>query len=156
VEDQGAELHPLIAGRLAVLIDAAPEDSILIQVKALCYLEEFGSNPELFNTKLLAGKEAAVSSVTGGQRLIQDVQISDAQLDLIARMCADFNVEGNSNEFRIESVAKGLCALRGERKVADEDIVRAAQMVIPLTVSADRGTREELAESIRNMVLQYA
>lgn len=156
VEDPGAELHPLISERLGVLIDATPEDRILIQVKALSYLEEFGSRPELFNTKMLAGKDDAIKSVLGGQKIVQDVQISDAQLDLIARMCADFNVEGNSNEFRIESVAKALSAVKGERKVTDEDIVRAAQMVIPLTVSSDRETREELAESIRNIVLQYA
>jgi hypothetical protein len=49
-----------------------------------------------------------------------------------------------------------MCALRGERRVAEDDIVKAAQMVIPLTISSDKGTREELAESIKNMVMQYA
>jgi len=155
-EDREAEIHPLISDKLGVLLEATPEDRILIRMKALCYLEEFGSRPELFNTKILAGKEQAMTSVTGGQRILQEVQITDAQLDLIARMCAEFNVEGNSSEFRIESVAKSLCALRNERRVNDDDIVRAAQMVIPLTISADEGTREELAESIRNLVLQYA
>jgi magnesium chelatase subunit D len=155
-EDADAELHPLVAEKLAVLLEATPEDRILMRMKALCYLEEFGSRPELFNSKILAGKERAITSVTGGQKLIQDVQITDAQLDLIARMCAEFNVEGNSSEFRIESVAKSLCALRSERRVSDEDIVKAAQMVIPLTISSDEETRENLAESIRNLVLLHA
>lgn len=154
--DPEAELHPLISEKLGVLLDATPEDKILIRMKALCYLNEFGSRPELFNSKVLAGKEQAITSVVGGQKMMQDVQITDAQLDLIARMCAEFNVEGNSSEFKIESVAKSLCALRNERRVSDDDIVKAAQMVIPLTISSDEGTREELAESLRNMVMQHA
>ena len=156
LEDPEAELHPLISDRLGVLVEATPEDLVLTRIKALSHLEEFGSRPELFNTKILEGKEAAINSVTGGQKIIQDIVITDAQLDLIARMCAEFNVEGNNNEFRIESVAKSMCALRGERRVAEDDIVKAAQMVIPLTISSDKGTREELAESIKNMVMQYA
>jgi Mg-chelatase subunit ChlI/Mg-chelatase subunit ChlD len=156
MQDSEAELHPLISEKLGVLLDATPEDRILIRMKALCYLEEFGSRPELFNTKILAGKEIAINSVLGGQKLIQDVNITDAQLDLIARMCAEFNVEGNSSEFRIESVAKSMCALRNERRVSDDDIVKAAQMVIPLTISSSPDTREELVESIKNMVLSHA
>ena len=46
--------------------------------------------------------------------------------------------------------------MRGERKVDDEDITRAAQMVLPLTISSKTDTREELARSIKQMVLQYA
>jgi magnesium chelatase subunit D len=156
MQDSEAELHPLISEKLGVLLDATPEDRILIRMKALCYLEEFGSRPELFNSKILAGKETAMNSVLGGQKLIQDVNITDAQLDLIARMCAEFNVEGNSSEFRIESVAKSMCALRNERRVSDDDIVKAAQMVIPLTISSSPDTREELVESIKNMVLSHA
>ncbi|MBU4071642.1 MAG: hypothetical protein KJ773_05660, partial [Candidatus Thermoplasmatota archaeon] len=156
VDDPDAELHPLISDRFSVLMEATPDDLVLIRFKALCYLEEFGSRPELFNTRILEGKEIAMNSVLGGQRLMVDVSISDAQLDLIARMCAEFEVEGNSNEFRIESVAKSMCAMRGEKRVGDDDIVRAAQMVIPLTMSSNREARDEIAESIRNMVLQYA
>ncbi len=156
VEDPEAELHPLLSDRLGILMEATPEDHVLVRVKALCYLEEFGSKPELFDTKILGGKEAAINSVLDGQKLMPEVEITDAQLDLIARMCAEFNVEGNSSEFRIESVAKSMCALRGERRVTDMDIVKSAQVVIPLTISADKDKREELAESIRNMVLQYA
>ncbi|MDD4308605.1 MAG: ATP-binding protein [Thermoplasmata archaeon] len=156
MEDSEAELHPLISEKLGVLLEATPEDRNLIKIKALSHLEEFGSRPELFNSKMLAGKEASISSVLGGQKLMPDVQITDAQLDLIARMCAEFNVEGNSSEFKIESVAKSLCALRNERRVTDGDIVRAAQMVIPLTISSDRDKRDELEDSIRNLVLQYA
>ncbi len=154
--DRDAEVHPLISEKLGVLLEATPEDRILIRMKALCYLEEFGSKPELFNTNILASKEQAITVVTGGQKLMHEVQITDAQLDLIARMCAEFNVEGNSSEFRIESVAKSLCALRNERRVSDDDIVKAAQMVIPLTMSSDEDTRVELAESIKSMVLQHA
>ncbi|MCK4266889.1 MAG: hypothetical protein KAX31_06380, partial [Thermoplasmata archaeon] len=94
--------------------------------------------------------------VVSGQELIPDIAISDAQLDLIARMCAEFDVEGNNTEFRIESVSKSLAAIKGGKRVSDEDIVNAAQMVIPLTASSRVEKREEVAESIKNMVLQYA
>jgi len=120
------------------------------------YLEEFGTKPELFSSKILANKEEARKSVLTGQELIANIQILDTQLDLIARMCAEFDVEGNSTEFRIESVAKSLAAYKNERRVSDEDIVEAAQMVIPLTSSAKEETRVEMAESIRKMVLQHA
>ncbi|MDO9537790.1 MAG: VWA domain-containing protein, partial [Thermoplasmata archaeon] len=99
MEDREAEIHPLISDKLGILLEATPEDQVLIRVKALCYLEEFGSRPELFNSKILESKELAINSVLGGQKLMPEVTISDAQLDLIARMCAEFNVEGNSSEF---------------------------------------------------------
>jgi Mg-chelatase subunit ChlI len=156
VGDAESELHPLISDRLSVLVEATPEDRTLIRLRALEYLEEFGTKPELFSSKILANKEEARKSVLGGQELIADIQILDTQLDLIARMCAEFDVEGNSNEFRIESVAKSLAAYKNERRVSDEDIVESAQMVIPLTSSAKQETRKEMAESIRKMVLQHA
>jgi Mg-chelatase subunit ChlI len=156
VGDPEAELYPLVADRLSVLLEATPEDRTLIRLRALEYLEEFGSRPDMFSTKILANKEEARENVLAGQELVSDIQILDTQLDLIARMCAEFDVEGNSNEFRIESVARSLAAMRMEKKVSDEDIVNAAQLVIPLTASSKEETREELAESIKNMVLQYA
>ena len=156
IDDDEAELHPLINSRLSVLVEATPEDRTRIRIKALSYLEEFGSKPELFNTKIIENKEIIMQNVKKGQDIFAEVIISDAQLDLIARMCAEFDVEGNSSEFQIESVAKSICAMRGERKVDDEDITRAAQMVLPLTISSKTDTREELARSIKQMVLQYA
>ncbi len=156
IGDDDVELHPLIQSRLSVLVEATPEDKIMIRLKALGYLEEFGSRPEMFNTKILENKETAMQNVIGGQDLFANVQISDAQLDLIARMCAEFDVEGNSSEFQIESVAKSMSAMHGERKVTDDDIIKAAQMVLPLTMSSSKDTRQELEQSIKEMVLQYA
>ena len=156
VGDEEAELHPLIQSKLSVLIEATSEDRTIIKVKALSHLEEFGSRPELFNSKILEDKESARDSVIHGQEIFSNVRITDAQLDLIARMCAEFDVEGNSSEFQIESVAKSLCALRGERRVDDDDIIRAAQVVLPLTISSSQEDREEMAESIKQMVMQYA
>ena len=139
-----------------MLVEATPEDKIMIRLKALGYLEEFGSRPEMFNTKILENKDAAMQNVLDGQDLFANVQISDAQLDLIARMCAEFDVEGNSSEFQIESVAKSICAMGGERRVNDDHIIKAAQMVLPLTMSSSKDTRQELEQSIKEMVLQYA
>ena len=156
IRDPEAELHPLIQNKLGVLVEASPEDHIMIKLKALSYLEEFGSRPEMFNSRILEDKEAARERVIKGQSLFPEVQISDAQLDLIARMCAEFDVEGNNSEFQIESVAKSLCAMKGEKRVDDDDIIKAAQMVLPLTVSSSKESREEMAESIKNMVLQFA
>jgi Mg-chelatase subunit ChlI/Mg-chelatase subunit ChlD len=156
IGDPQADIHPLLYGRLSVLLEATPEDRTLIRLRALEYLEKFGTQPELFSTGILASKEESRKNVLVGQELLPDIQISDTQLDLIARMCAEFDVEGNSNEFRIESVAKSLAAMSGERKVEDDYIVDAAQMVIPLSASSKKETREELVESIRQMVLQYA
>jgi Mg-chelatase subunit ChlI len=156
IGDLAADIHPLLSGRLSVLLEATPEDRTLIRLRALEYLEEFGTQPELFSSGIMASKEESRKNVLTGQELLPEIQISDTQLDLIARMCAEFDVEGNSNEFRIESVAKSLAAMNAEKRVEDEHIVNAAQMVIPLSASSKKETREELAESIRQMVLQYA
>ena len=156
VDDPEAELHPLVSDRLSVLLEASPEDRTLIRLRALEYLEEFGTKPEMFSSKILASKEESRKDVLAGQEMMPDIQILDTQLDLIARMCAEFDVEGNSNEFRIESVAKSLAAIKNQRRVSDDAIVDAAQMVIPLTTSSKEDVREELAESIKNMVLQHA
>ncbi len=154
--DPDAELHPLIQSKLGVLIEANAEDRIRIKLKALTYLVEYGSRPEMFDSRILDGKEDARKRVLGGKELFPHIQITDAQLDLIARICAEFDVEGNSSEFQIESVAKSITAMRGERRVDDDDITTAAQRVLPLTITSSREEREEIAESIRKMVLQYA
>ena len=101
-------------------------------------------------------KEKAREKILHGQDIYDSVNISDAQLDLIARMCAEFDVEGNNSEFQIESVAKSMSAMQGERRVEDDDIIKAAQMVLPLTISSSQEEREEMAESIKKMVMQYA
>jgi Mg-chelatase subunit ChlI/Mg-chelatase subunit ChlD len=156
VADPDAELHPLVQDRLTVLLEAMPEDRTLIKLRALEYLEEFGSRPDMFSSKLMSGKDEARDSVMKGKEFMPEIKILDTQLDLVARMCAEFDVEGNNTEFKIESVAKSLAAIRKDRRVSDADIVAAAQMVIPLTTSSRQETRDEVAESIRNMVLQYA
>ena len=97
-----------------------------------------------------------MEAVIKGQELLPEVEILDSQLDLIARMCNEFGVEGNSTEFNVEKIAKSLTAMRGDKKVTDADIILAAKMVLPLASLATPEMQELISRSLKEMVLQYA
>ncbi|MCK5037522.1 MAG: hypothetical protein KAS16_00335, partial [Thermoplasmata archaeon] len=78
------------------------------------------------------------------------------QLDLIVRICSDFEVEGNSTEFNVEKVAKTLAAIRGAKRVEDMDIINASKMVLPLAALTSQEMQDYISRSLKDMVLQYA
>lgn len=154
--EDDAEIHPIIMNHMAAIIEASDEDRTLKRLKSLQYLEEFGTNPEMFSEMVLRSDSVNVKAVQEGQEIIGEVSISDAQLDLIARICNEFGVEGNSTEFNVEKVAKTLTAVRGEKRVNDRDIITAARMVIPLASLSSEEMQNFISKSLREMVLQHA
>lgn len=156
LSDPDGEVHPVIMDHMTAMIEASDLDRTMIRLKALQYLEEFGSEPELFSKQILKDIEANTESVITGQELYSEVTILDSQLDLIVRICSDFEVEGNSTEFNVEKVAKTLAAIRGAKRVEDMDIINASKMVLPLAALTSQEMQDYISRSLKDMVLQYA
>ncbi len=156
ISDPDAEVHPVIIDHMTAMLEASDHDRTMIKLKSLGYLEEFGSNPEMFSKQILADIDRATSSVIEGQELFNEVSILDSQLDLIVRICNEFDVEGNSTEFNVEKVAKTLAAIRGSKKVDDMDIINASKMVLPLAALTSQEMQDYISRSLKDMVLQYA
>ncbi len=156
LSEPDAEVHPVIMDHMTAMIEANDIDRTMTRLKSLQYLEEFGSEPELFSKQVLRDIDANAESVITGQELYHEVSILDSQLDLIVRICSDFEVEGNSTEFNVEKVARTLAAIRGARKVEDMDIINASKMVLPLAALTSQEMQDYISRSLKEMVLQYA
>ncbi len=156
VSDPEAEVHPVIMDHMTAMIEATDQDMTMIKFKALQYLEEFGSNPDMFSKQILKDIDEATASVVRGQEMFHEISILDSQLDLIVRICNEFDVEGNSTEFNVEKVAKTLAAIRGDRRVDDLDIINASKMVLPLAALTRKEMQDYISRSLKDLVLQYA
>ncbi|MEW5936665.1 MAG: VWA domain-containing protein [Candidatus Thermoplasmatota archaeon] len=154
VRDKEAEIHPMLMKHIPLFIEASPLDEVRRKVRTVMLMRLFSESPERFASDVRIERERIYQHIVQARERYPTVQITDSQLDAIARVCADLGAEGNMVEFLVGIVARIYAALRGESRVADEDIIRAIAGVLPMRLTADVALHEGAVE--RGQVIHSA
>jgi Mg-chelatase subunit ChlI/Mg-chelatase subunit ChlD len=147
------EVHPMLQEQMAALVSYEELDEVRMNVRAERYARIFSASPEGFAAASAAEKAATLATLDGARSAMAKAAMTESQLDMTARICAELGAAGNTPELAIQTVAQVLSALRGESRVDDADILRAVKLVLPLYAGGDRG---QVQESLRGLVLQNA
>jgi len=125
------DLRPQLLDRfgLTVEVTGPREPSERVQVvrnrlaweaNAIAFCETFVEEEQALRAKLVAARA-----------LLPDVYLSDGMLELIARICIEFEVDGLRADIVIAKTASTLAAFYGRSHVLVEDVREAAELALP-------------------------
>ena len=125
------ELRPQLLDRFGLTVQvAAPRDPAL-RVQVVRRRMAYDANPEAFAASYAEQERALTDRIQAAQKLVPDVELSDAALLKIAQVCAAFDVDGMRADLVTARAAAALAAWEQRRSVTREDIRVAARLALP-------------------------
>lgn len=125
------ELRPQLLDRFA----------LSVEVKGIPYREAraeivrrrvaFENEPTSFIDSQSDNQQKIREKIVAATRLLPNVKLSDALLDLITQICTDFAVDGHRADITMYKTACTIAAFNGRTEVIEEDIKEAAELVLP-------------------------
>ncbi|MHA1664616.1 MAG: hypothetical protein ACTSVW_02135 [Candidatus Njordarchaeales archaeon] len=124
------ELRPQLLDRFAMSITIEGVKDSNLRVEIIKRNVEFLENPTEFAKKYEKDQEELKNKIIEARKRISSIEISDAILSLVARLCLILQVDGHRPDIVITMVAKTIAALFGKKSVEPEDVKIAAKLVL--------------------------
>jgi Mg-chelatase subunit ChlI len=137
VRSREAEIHPMLLEHISMSIEAQPLDQMRQLVRAVRRVRLFSESPEVFAADAEKERARTLERILNARGAYHKISVTDSQLDMVSRVCADMGVEGNISELVIGLVARAHATLRGDSRVTDQDMVSAIANVLPLHLSQE-------------------
>ncbi|EJN06953.1 putative cobaltochelatase [Herbaspirillum sp. YR522] len=125
------DLRPQLLDRFGLMVEvAAPQDK---QVRAEVVRRRIGYEADMaaFGSQWQAQQHALRDQVAAAQRLLAQVVLDDAMLELISHLCCEFEVASLRADIVMHKTARAIAALQGRGRVTPDDIGCAARLVLP-------------------------
>jgi len=125
------ELRPQLLDRFGPTVQvAAPRDPVL-RVQVVRRRMAYDANPEAFAESYAEQERALTDRIQAAQKLVPDVELSDAALLKIAQVCAAFDVDGMRADLVTARAAAAHAAWENRSSVTREEIRVAARLALP-------------------------
>ncbi|MGI3786019.1 MAG: ATP-binding protein, partial [Janthinobacterium lividum] len=125
------ELRPQLLDRFGLTVEvAAPRDPVL-RAEVVRRRMAYDADPETFAAAWADAEEAVRARLARAQGQIGTVELGDAELLLIAQVCAAFEVDGLRADLVTARAAVAHAAWHGRDRVTRADIRAAARLSLP-------------------------
>jgi len=125
------ELRPQLLDRFGLTVEvAAPRDPSL-RVEVVRRRMAFDADPEGFAASYAEDERALTDRILAAQKLVSQVELTDAVLLKVAEVCAAFEVDGMRADIVTARTAVSHAAWHGRTSVTLADIRAAARLALP-------------------------
>ncbi|TSD62492.1 VWA domain-containing protein [Aeromicrobium piscarium] len=125
------ELRPQLLDRFGLTVDvAAPRDPGL-RAEIVRRRLAFDADPEGFAARYADDEQELRERITTAQKLLPEVELTDAVLTRIAEICAAFDVDGMRADIVTAKAAATHAAWQGRTTIDRDDIAVAARLALP-------------------------
>lgn len=125
------ELRPQLLDRFGLTVDvAAPRDPEL-RAEIVRRRLAFDADPEGFTARYAEDERELRERITAAQKLLAEVELTDAVLTRIAEICAAFDVDGMRADIVTAKAAAAHAAWQGRTTIDRDDIAVAARLALP-------------------------
>lgn len=125
------DLRPQLLDRFGLMVEVtAPRDKTL-RAEVVRRRIAFEAGPAAYAQAWLEQQDALHRQLDQAQRLLPQVALDDALLDLISHLCCEFDVASLRADIVMHKTARALAALDGRTGVTPADIRQAAELVLP-------------------------
>jgi magnesium chelatase subunit D len=125
------DLRPQLLDRFGLAVDVNSMPSTTERAEVVRRRIAFEQDPIAFATAWAAAESAASERIRSAQTLLDAVRVPDNILDLIARICTAFEVDGLRADIMTYKAAATLAAYTGRQVVTPEDVRQAAELALP-------------------------
>lgn len=125
------DLRPQLLDRFALAVDVESMPSIEERAEVVRRRIAFEHDAAAFARAWSEAEASEAARINAAQELLDGVAVPDSMLDLIARICTAFEVDGLRADIVTYKAAATLAAYAGRGIVTPEDVRQAAELALP-------------------------
>lgn len=147
------ELRPQLLDRIALQVEVEGIRDLEQRVEIVELRNSFNDNPLRFRDRFEDDQKRLRAKIERAQQLLPTVSTSQDNIRTIAKICLEFNVDGHRADIMIERTSRTNAAYEGRPTVTNDDIIEAAEMVLPHRMRKRPFEDEEFSvEQLRKIV----
>jgi magnesium chelatase subunit D len=125
------DLRPQLLDRFGLAADVSTPRDVPTRAEIVRRRVAFDSDPERFAAAWASGDARLGRDIQQARTRLPGIAVDDAALDLIARICVAYEVDGLRADIVIYKAAVALAALDGRTRVGAADVRAAATLALP-------------------------
>ncbi|MDY6834261.1 MAG: magnesium chelatase subunit D family protein [Chloroflexota bacterium] len=125
------ELRPQLLDRFGLSVEVTGIRTVEERVNVVRVVEEFQEDPVAFCHRYQEAQDALQLRILKARELLSSTSIHGELMNSIAEVCISLGIDGHRADILISRTAKTLAAFDGRRVVTKDDIVEAADFVLP-------------------------
>ncbi len=125
------DLRPQLLDRFGLTVEVVGEQKLEDRVEVIRRRLAFEENPQEIYNDYRAEQEKLAHNIEHARELLNRVSLQDQLLELTAELAIKLGVDGHRADITIIKTAKTLAAYRLRTEVTQQDIIRAAELVLP-------------------------
>ncbi len=124
------ELRPQLLDRFGLSAEIAAPREPEERLAVLRAREAFDADPDGFLAAHVPAQADLAERIVQARRILKNVRVPRAMLQLIARLAAEANCAGHRGELAMRRAARALAALDGREDVREPDVLEAAELAL--------------------------
>jgi magnesium chelatase subunit D len=125
------DLRPQLLDRFGLMVEVVAPREKTLRSEVVRRRIAFETDPAAYTVAWEAQQAGLRSQLVTAQRLLPEVTLDDALLDLISHLCCEFDVASLRADIVMHKASRALAALDGRTAVTPNDVRAAAELVLP-------------------------
>ena len=125
------DLRPQLLDRFGLMVEVTAPREKTLRAEVVRRRIAFEADPVAYAAVWVREQDALRSRLATAQRILPQVILDDALLDLISHLCCEFDVASLRADIVMHKAARALAALDGRSRVTPDDVRNAAELALP-------------------------
>ncbi|RYJ00964.1 MAG: magnesium chelatase, partial [Actinomycetales bacterium] len=125
------ELRPQLLDRFGLTVEVAAPREPQLRAEVVRRRLAFDADPAAFRARFADAEQSLTDRLVAAQKLLTEVELTDAALTRIAEVCAAFDVDGLRADIVMARTAVAHAAWDGRTDVTTDDLRVAARLALP-------------------------
>lgn len=125
------DLRPQLLDRFGLMVEVTAPREKTLRAEVVRRRIAFDADPAAYAALWMQEQDALRHRLATAQRLLPEVVLEDALLDLISHLCCEFDVASLRADIVMHKAARALAALDGRSRVTADDVRSAAELALP-------------------------
>ncbi len=125
------DLRPQLLDRFGLMVEVTAPREKTLRAEVVRRRIAFEADPAAYAALWAREQDALRHRLATAQRLLPEVVLEDALLDLISHLCCEFDVASLRADIVMHKAARALAALEGRSRVTADDVRSAAELALP-------------------------
>lgn len=125
------DLRPQLLDRFPMVVDVMGERDTKKRVEVIKRRIEYEKDKKIFAEKFEDSQEKLREKIEKAQSILKEVKYDDDILEIAAIISIEMDVDGHRSDISMIKTAMTIAAFNGRTKVIKEDMLEAAEFVLP-------------------------
>ncbi len=125
------DLRPQLLDRFGLMVEVSAPTDKTVRAEVVRRRIAFEADPAAFAQRWQPQQDALLAQVAEAQRLLGEVVLDDAMLELVSHLCCEFEVASLRADIVMHKTARAIAALQARTRVTPDDVREAALLVLP-------------------------